>query len=76
MSSSVVIPPTSEPSGSHGADRYAAAVRAHLSDLPDDVVDDLTDGIEADLAEQAVENGTDDLEALLGPASSYAVAPG
>lgn len=30
---------------------YAAQVRAHLSDLPSEQVDDLTDGLEADLAE-------------------------
>lgn len=30
---------------------YAARVRSHLSDLPADQVDDLTDGLEADLAE-------------------------
>ena len=32
---------------------FAAAVRAALSDLPADDVDDLTDGLEADLTEQA-----------------------
>lgn len=30
---------------------YAAQVRTHLSDLPSEQVDDLTDGLEADLAE-------------------------
>lgn len=30
---------------------YAAAVRSHLADLSPDQVDDLTDGLEADLAE-------------------------
>jgi hypothetical protein len=30
---------------------YAAAVRSHLADLPADQVEDLTDGLEADLAE-------------------------
>ena len=31
--------------------RYAAEVRRHLGDLPPDQVDDLTDGLEADLAD-------------------------
>lgn len=31
--------------------RYAAEVRAHLADLSPEQVDDLTDGLEADLAE-------------------------
>ncbi|GIT78747.1 hypothetical protein LLS1_04160 [Leifsonia sp. LS1] len=35
---------------------FAAAVRSHLSDLPADDVDDLTDGLEADLLEQAEDN--------------------
>ncbi|RMI02417.1 HAAS signaling domain-containing protein, partial [Cellulomonas triticagri] len=30
---------------------YAAEVRTHLADLPQDQVDDLTDGLEADLAD-------------------------
>ncbi|MDQ1138514.1 hypothetical protein QE410_003313 [Microbacterium sp. SORGH_AS 1204] len=36
---------------------FAAAVRAHLDDLPADEVDDLLDGLEADLADQAAEAG-------------------
>lgn len=32
-------------------ERYAADVRRHLGDLPPDQVDDLTDGLEADLAD-------------------------
>lgn len=36
---------------------FAAAVRAHLDDLPTDEVDDLLDGLEADLSDQAAEAG-------------------
>jgi hypothetical protein len=36
---------------------FAAAVRAELNDLPADEVDDLLDGLEADLSEQADESG-------------------
>ncbi|MDQ1082309.1 MULTISPECIES: hypothetical protein [Microbacterium] len=36
---------------------FAAAVRAHLDDLPSDDVDDLLDGLEADLSDQAAEAG-------------------
>lgn len=35
---------------------FAASVRAELSDLPADDVDDLVDGLDADLAEQAAES--------------------
>ncbi|MBQ9916171.1 MAG: hypothetical protein IJO71_03105 [Microbacterium sp.] len=38
---------------------FAAAVRAHLDDLPADEVDDLLDGLEADLSDQASEAGDD-----------------
>lgn len=38
---------------------FAAAVRAHLDDLPADEVDDLLDGLEADLSDQAAEAGDD-----------------
>ena len=38
---------------------FAAAVRAHLDDLPADEVDDLLDGLEADLTDQAAEAGDD-----------------
>lgn len=66
---------------------YAAAVRAHLADLPADQVEDLTDGLEADLAEaledaatgmaDAAGPGVDDAGALdltrrFGPAAEYA----
>lgn len=36
---------------------FAAAVRVELADLPADDVDDLLDGLEADLAEQAADSG-------------------
>ena len=39
---------------------FAAAVRAALSDLPPDDVDELTDGLEADLAERAADEKSDD----------------
>jgi hypothetical protein len=38
---------------------FASAVRAHLDDLPIDEVDDLLDGLEADLSDQAAEAGAD-----------------
>ena len=37
----------------HPVDDFARAVRAALADLPADEVDDLTDGLEADLSERA-----------------------
>ena len=46
---------------------YAAAVRSHLGDLPPEQVDDLTDGLEADLAEA--------LEDPLGPVATGEVPP-
>jgi hypothetical protein len=46
---------------------FAAAVRAALSDLPPDELDELTDGLEADLAERAEESGLD-----LGDPEAYA----
>ena len=56
---------------------YAAAVRAHLGDLSPEQVDDLTDGLEADLAE-ALEDPRGPVatgEALLGrPAADAPVA--
>lgn len=47
---------------------FAASVRSHLDDLPTDDVDDLVDGLEADLAEQAAES--EDYE--LPDAAAYA----
>ncbi|WP_295788575.1 hypothetical protein [uncultured Microbacterium sp.] len=38
---------------------FAAAVRSHLDDLPTDEVDDLLDGLEADLSDQAAEAADD-----------------
>jgi hypothetical protein len=64
---------------------YAQAVRLHLADLGPEVVDDLTDGLEADLAEAltdrepvlpAAQAGGDDvvldLTRAFGPADRYA----
>ena len=60
---------------------FAAAVRAHLDDLPADEVDDLTDGLESDLLEQAEDDhgalAKTDAEqyaaesALVGPAEHF-----
>jgi len=36
-------------------EEFATAVRAALGDLPADEVDDLTDGLEADLTERAAD---------------------
>ena len=47
---------------------YAAAVRAALSDLTPDEIDDLTDGLEADLGERA----EDPLAPALGSPADYA----
>ena len=46
---------------------FAAAVRAALGDLPPDELDELTDGLEADLGERADESGAD-----LGDPAAYA----
>ncbi len=48
------------------------AVRAWLADLPADEVEDLTAGMEADLAERAAESGGGTLGALLGEPEAYA----
>ncbi len=50
---------------------YVAAVRAWLADLPADEVEELTAGMEADLAERAAESGGP-LGALLGQPEAYA----
>ena len=60
-------------------ERYAADVRRHLGDLPSDQVDDLTDGLEADLAD-ALSDGPGvpagdsavDLTVRFGDAHGYA----
>jgi hypothetical protein len=44
----------------HPIDDFARAVRAALSDLPADEVEDLTDGLEADLAERAADEESPD----------------
>jgi hypothetical protein len=49
-------------------DEFARAVRAALSDLPADEVDDLTDGLEADLAERASDQDSPDF----GDPAAYA----
>jgi hypothetical protein len=46
---------------------FAAAVRSHLDDLPPDEVEDLVDGLEADLAERR-----EDSDEPLGDARAYA----
>jgi hypothetical protein len=61
---------------------YAQAVRLHLADLGQDAVDDLTDGLEADLTEAVLDEaaapadgaGTQalDLAVRFGPADEYA----
>lgn len=50
---------------------YVGAVRAWLADLPADEVEDLTAGMEADLAERAAESGGP-LGGLLGEPEAYA----
>jgi len=47
---------------------FAAAVRAALADLPPEELDELADGLEADLAERAAEAGDSDL----GDPAAYA----
>lgn len=48
---------TSLPSHAERAQAFAASVRSHLSDLPADELDDLLDGLSADLAERLAEGG-------------------
>jgi hypothetical protein len=52
----------------HPARQFVDAVRAALSDLPSDEVDELTDGLEADLAERAA----DEVNTHFGDPVSYA----
>jgi hypothetical protein len=61
-------------------ERYAADVRRHLGDLAPDQVDDLTDGLEADLADALADeapaapgSGSGDLVQRFGPAPAYAL---
>lgn len=53
---------------------YARAVRRHLGGLSPDQVDDLTDGLEADLADALADQGDagTDLLTLFGPPQEYA----
>jgi len=51
-----------------GVAAYVSAVRAELSDLPAEDVDDLTGGMEADLSELAEESGGDLIGRLGSPA--------
>ncbi len=44
----------------HPVDEFASAVRSALADLPADEVDDLTDGLEADLTERAADQDSPD----------------
>jgi hypothetical protein len=44
----------------HPVDDFARAVRSALADLPADEVEDLTDGLEADLAERAADQDSPD----------------
>jgi hypothetical protein len=50
---------------------YVAAVRDHLDDLPADVVEELTGGLEADLGDLAAES-SDPLEQRIGAPTAYA----
>jgi hypothetical protein len=58
---------------------YAASVRGHLADLPAEQVDDLTDGLEADLADALADTTADpdgaapDLVRRFGPPAEYAL---
>jgi hypothetical protein len=57
---------------------YAASVRRHLADLPADQVDDLTDGLEADLADALADDAGDggdrpDLVQRFGRPADYAL---
>jgi hypothetical protein len=53
----------------HPVDDFARAVRAALDDLPADEIDDLTDGLEADLAERASDQDSPDF----GDPTEYAL---
>ncbi|MBX3193787.1 MAG: hypothetical protein KF727_01640 [Microbacteriaceae bacterium] len=66
--------PTLETATLPGADvaAFAAAVRAALADLPPDELDELTDGLEADLTERAADSGETGDGADLGDPAAYA----
>ncbi len=61
----------SGPAASDQVDSYVQAVRAALSDLPSEEVEDLTAGMDADLAELLAERGGP-LEVVLGSPQVYA----
>ncbi|TNM67448.1 hypothetical protein FHN55_10345 [Streptomyces sp. NP160] len=68
MSTTLPVPapgPSLDPAAE--ARGYAAAVRAELADLPAEVVEELTGGLEADLAELAAESSTPLLDRLGSP---------
>jgi hypothetical protein len=60
----------------HPVDDFANAVRAALADLPADEVDDLTDGLEADLAERASDQDSPDFGDPVAYASELRSAAG
>lgn len=68
MSTTLPVPPPG-PSLDPAAEArgYSAAVRAELADLPAEVVEELTGGLEADLAELAAESSTPLLDRLGSP---------
>ncbi|GAB3079583.1 hypothetical protein GCM10027053_49970 [Intrasporangium mesophilum] len=78
MNDTTALPTTAAPTGSatRGATvradvmAYVARVRAALSDLAADELDELTQGMEADLAELAAESG--DVRTRLGSPETYA----
>lgn len=57
---------TTAPTHEQQAGEFAAAVRAHLADLPEAELDELLDGLQADLAERVADGGE------LGDAAQYA----
>jgi hypothetical protein len=60
----------------HPVDEFARAVRAALSDLPPDEIEDLTDGLEADLAERASDQDSPEFGDPLAYASELRSAAG
>jgi hypothetical protein len=60
----------------HPVDDFARAVRAALADLPADEVDDLTDGLEADLTESAADLNSPDFGDPVAYANELRAAAG
>jgi hypothetical protein len=60
----------------HPVDDFARAVRAALADLPADEVDDLTDGLEADLTERAADEESPEFGDPVAYASELRAAAG